>query len=282
MRILSVLFAFGVLLLATEANAAPLDACGKIDVSANANCKVLAKGGCEAQCTPINVDIACNAKLQVGCTGSCNASVDVACTTMCSGSCMTTCNANPGSFDCTGQCKGQCSADCDARCASSGNVTQCKGSCNANCSGECSAQCSGTPPSATCMAKCQSCCSGSCTAKVNADCQIMCQASGMAKCEVDVSGGCKAQCTKPEGAIFCDGHYVDAGGNFQNCLNALNAILNIKVDASASCMGNSCTGTASASCGSISPGEPALGGTGFLVGLGAIGIGLARRRTKKK
>jgi MYXO-CTERM domain-containing protein len=41
-------------------------------------------------------------------------------------------------------------------------------------------------------------------------------------------------------------------------------------------------GMASASCGSISPGEPALGGTGILIGLGAVGIGLARRRSKKQ
>lgn len=104
----------------------------------------------------------------------------------------------------------------------------------------------------------------------------------MAKCEADVTGGCKAQCTKPDGAIFCDGHYVDVGNNFQNCLNALNAVLNVKVEASGSCSGNNCMGQASASCGSISPGEPALGGTGILVGLGAVGIALARRRSKKK
>lgn len=110
----------------------------------------------------------------------------------------------------------------------------------------------------------------------------MCQATGMAKCQADVTGGCKAQCSKPEGAIFCDGNYVDVGNNFQDCINALNAFLNVKVDASASCMGNSCMGSASASCGSISPGEPALGGTGILVGLGAVAVGLARRRSKRK
>lgn len=286
MRFLSTFVSAGtlgaVLLAGSAARATSLDACGNIDVSANASCKVMTQGGCTAQCTPVNVDIACNGKLEVSCQGGCTAMVDASCTTQCSGTCSGQCNADPGKFDCGAQCKTQCSGDCDARCASNGNVTQCKASCNANCSSECDAQCSGTPPSATCQAKCQGCCSGTCTAKVTADCQISCQAKGMVQCEADVSGGCKAQCTKPEGAIFCDGHYVDVGNNFQKCMDALNAVLNVKVDASASCSGNTCTGKAGISCGSVAPGEPAIGGTGLLVGLGAAAAAFARRRRRTK
>jgi len=96
-------------------------------------------------------------------------------------------------------------------------------------------------------------------------------------CEASVSGGCKAQCSKPEGAIFCDGKYVDVGNNFQKCMDQLNAFLNVKVQGS--CMGNTCQG--SVSCGSISPGEPAVGGTGMILGMGAIAIAFARRRRRK-
>src|SRR5438045_2067395 len=113
MRLLPILSALGVLLAAAEAHATTLDACGNIDISANANCKVLTSGGCTAQCTPINVDVACDAKLEVSCNGGCSVSADVMCTTNCSGTCMTQCNVNPGQFDCSAQCNAQCSADCD-------------------------------------------------------------------------------------------------------------------------------------------------------------------------
>lgn len=271
-----------VLAITSEARAATLADCGNIDVSANANCKVLAMGGCTAQCTPVNVSIACDAKLQASCSGQCNVSADVMCKNTCNTSCLTECNVNPGSFDCNASCKGQCNADCTAQCSDSMNKTQCTASCQANCGATCSGQCKGVAPSADCMTKCSMCCTGSCTAKINAQCQINCSAMGHAQCEADVTGGCKAQCSKPEGAIFCDGKYVDVGGNLQKCMDALNAVLNIKVDASGSCTNGNCMGKASASCGSISPGEPAVGGTGMLVGVGAIAVAFARRRRKNK
>lgn len=283
MRTTHLLFAAGLaaLTLTTEARAATLADCGNIDVSANANCKVLAMGGCTAQCTPVNVSAACDAKLQVSCSGQCNVSADVMCTTSCNGSCMTQCNADPPKFDCEAQCNGQCATDCMGQCSASADMAQCSASCKANCSATCSGQCKGSPPSASCMAKCQGCCGGSCTAKVNAKCQIDCSAMGHAQCQVDVTGGCKAQCSKPEGAIFCDGKYVDVGGNLNKCMQALNAVLNVKVDASGSCANGSCMGQASASCGSIAPGEPAIGGTGVIVGAAVTALALARRRRRR-
>jgi MYXO-CTERM domain-containing protein len=99
-----------------------------------------------------------------------------------------------------------------------------------------------------------------------------------------LSGGCTAQCTQPSGALFCDGNYVDTGNNLQNCIDALNAYLHVKVDASASgsCSGNECQGQAkaSASC-AAAPGEAGASAAAVfgLVGLGAFGA--FRRRTKK-
>src|SRR5438105_1420269 len=71
----------------------------------------------------------------------------------------------------------------------------------------------------TCQAKCEASCSGSCTAKANVDCDVSCQATGYANCEAMLTGGCQAQCTTPQGALFCDGQYVDTGNNLQQCIS---------------------------------------------------------------
>jgi MYXO-CTERM domain-containing protein len=115
------------------------------------------------------------------------------------------------------------------------------------------------------------------------DCQVKCQSSGYAQCKADLQGGCTAHCTEPSGALFCDGNYVDTGNNLQNCIDALNAYLHVKVDASASgsCSGNECSGQAkaSASC-AAAPGD-AETGAGLVVGaLGVVALGVARRRRR--
>jgi hypothetical protein len=118
---------------------------------------------------------------------------------------------------------------------------------------------------------------------VTGKCQVECQAKfDSLKCKTDLQGGCDVQC-KNQGAIFCDGQYVDSGNNLQNCEDALAAALNIKVMASGSadCMGSQCEaqGKVSASACSTGPQEsphtpPVLPG---LVVLGAIGATIARR-----
>ncbi len=98
-------------------------------------------------------------------------------------------------------------------------------------------------------------------------------------------GGCTAQCSAPMGALFCDGQYVDVGGDIESCLDDLKNLLNITVTASASgsCSGDECSGmaAASASCAASPDGGAPLS-TGFaIVGLGAFGAALARRRARK-
>jgi MYXO-CTERM domain-containing protein len=103
------------------------------------------------------------------------------------------------------------------------------------------------------------------------------------KCQADLEGGCKVQCSDPKGAIFCDGQYVDSGGNLEKCADALNAILNLKFEASASaeCSGNECSAEAKASASACStspqdgPHTPPVA-PGVIV-LGAIGAAIARR-----
>jgi hypothetical protein len=113
---------------------------------------------------------------------------------------------------------------------------------------------------------------------------VECQASGFAKCEADLQGGCEAQCTSPDGALFCDGQYIDAGDQLRNCLDYLEGVLQIDVEgyasASGECSGNTCSGEAEAgiSC-SASPSSASKSGLGALAGV-VLGLGLlvARRR----
>jgi len=100
-----------------------------------------------------------------------------------------------------------------------------------------------------------------------------------------LSGGCKTQCEKPEGALFCDGNYVDTGNNLQNCIDALNAILHVKVDASASCSGSPCQAEAkaAASCAASPSHDATPVSAGFLAaGLGLVAMTVRRRRQRCK
>jgi hypothetical protein len=105
---------------------------------------------------------------------------------------------------------------------------------------------------------------------------------GYASCETMLTGGCQTQCTQPQGALFCDGQYVDTGNNLQQCISDLKSALNITVQASASgsCSGNQCMGEAqaSASCSASGAGAAQAGGEGLLLaGMGFGLVAFARR-----
>jgi MYXO-CTERM domain-containing protein len=109
---------------------------------------------------------------------------------------------------------------------------------------------------------------------------------GTASCEGELKAKCEVQCKEPEGALFCDGQYIDRGNNAKKCIDALNAVLTANVDVSASgssegeCSGNTCEGSAEgkaeASCATV-PGGPAGAGLA-LFGMVLAGAALARRR----
>jgi len=270
---------FLVLAVAPDAHAG-LSSCGNIDVEANAVCEVDTGVECTANCTPIHLEAACAASLEVDCRGKCKVNATAECTGSCEGDCEATCEANPGSLDCNASCKAQGEADCDAHCDS--GDSKCMASCRATVSGQCQASCTGTPPSASCQAKCQASCQGSCKADVNASCQIDCQTEGYAKCELDLQGGCEAECMRTgDGALYCDGQYVDNGGNLQKCIDAINAVVHVKVQSSAegSCSNGQCQGMASASASCALTPSSVSGGD--LWGLAAAALGLTafmRRR----
>lgn len=292
-RFLAVAFATAVPFLASSAAYAADDdikgiaACGNIDVKASAQCKAEVSGGCTAQCTPVHFEAACSATVDVSkCTGSCNVKAEASCTATCQGSCETKCNGDP-SISCSGACALDCDASCDSQCSgeAAGSKAQadCKASCQGSCHGRCEASCKVNPPD--CKTKCESACNGSCEAKVNAKCDIDCSKAVVAECSAKLEGGCKTQCEQPNGAVFCDGQYVDAGNNLADCEAALNAWLKAHVDVSArgsaSCSGSSCQaeGEASASCSVADVrSNGALSGVGGLAVAALAGLFARRRR----
>jgi len=265
------------LLLPATARAG-LDSCGNINVSANAQCELVTSGGCTAMCTPVTLEAACAGQLYAECDGQCNAEITAECTASCSGECNGQCEANPPSFDCRAACEADCEGECSGRCGS--GDSECAASCSGSCSASCDGHCEGTPPEASCEGKCEASCDGACEAEANLDCQIDCQAGGYVDCEAELKGGCEAACTRPEGALFCDGNYVDYGNNLDECVAALEAAFNIQVEGYAECSGNTCEAGGSISC-AVVPMATAAWGTGMLGSAGVLfvlAIGGRRRR----
>jgi hypothetical protein len=114
---------------------------------------------------------------------------------------------------------------------------------------------------------------------------VDCQSEGYVECKARVEGGCEVACSRPEGALFCDGQYVDHGGNLEECIAAIEAAVDIEVQTSAEgdCSGNTCSGSAegsaTASCNLGSgPGDDASGAGALLGLLAAAGMAGARMR----
>jgi hypothetical protein len=255
---------------------AGIGACGNIHVEAEAECEVFVGTACEAMCEPVSFEAQCAADLHIGCEGQCSASAQASCTGSCESDCQVECEAEPGRFDCRADCFAQGRASCEGRCADS----ECAASCEASLEAECSGHCDIDAPEVDCSGQCQASCQGSCEAEANVDCQIDCQSSGFVECQSELSGGCQVECERPEGALFCDSQYVDHGGNLEECIESLRAVLNIEVTgyAEGSCSNGSCQGEAggSISCAVAPEGRGVLG-MGALVLL-MLGLGRVGRR----
>jgi hypothetical protein len=123
----------------------------------------------------------------------------------------------------------------------------------------------------------------------SAECRIDCRAELEGQCESELKGKCEIACEEPEGALFCDGQYVDHGDNLKNCIAALNAVLKVNVKASGSadadCSGNSCEANAEGKVSSSCATSALLGahGGGGSQGWGALGVlGLAWLARRKR
>lgn len=268
-------------LVASQARAQGIESCGNIHVEASATCKVEVEGGCKAKCTPVSFEAACAGE----CTAECPQLPSVSCTGSCEASCNGECDVDPGSIECQGSCEADCEGSCEGRCATAENETECRGACRGTCKAECSASCEGTPPSATCEAKCKAKCEGQCTVDRNFQCNVDCHGA----CTARLQGGCEVQCEEPEGALFCDGQYVDHGNNAEECFEAIEDWISKNIDVSArgsasgGCESGVCSGQAEgeASCKCSAPGRRASGnaiyGAAGLTGLLAIAA-MARRK----
>jgi MYXO-CTERM domain-containing protein len=252
-------------------------ACGNIHVEAEATCKVEVEGGCTAKCEPVSFQAACAGQLKVECDGTCTASASAECTGSCDPpSCQAECE---GGISCTAQCEAKCEGNCAGKCSTAGNKGECEASCKATCGGECSASCEVDPPS--CEAQCEAVCQGSCEAEANLDCQISCQNDSFLECTGKLEGGCTAACESPDGAVFCDGQYVDHGNNLDDCLDWLSSVVTVEASAEGSCDGNSCEGEAKASASCATATGPVDSNYGALA-IGALGAAVfaARRRRR--
>lgn len=285
-KTLALLFAFSLVAAASRSQAQGLDSCGNINVQAEAQCEVIAPGvECMAECTPISVEAACSARLVAQCDGQCDVTPPQGCSVGCSADCNAECTVDPGMFDCAARCDASCSGMCSGECSAAANKAECMGACEGTCSARCEGGCDVVPPEASCEGKCQASCDASCEVEAELDCQVDCQADGYAECKVDVQGGCQADCETREGALFCDGKYVDHDDNLADCVGAIEAAINAEVDGyaegSSSCEGGSCRaeGEAGVSCAAV-PGEKSAG-AGILGLLGATVLLASRRRNRR-
>lgn len=253
-------------LSAAAVRAQGLESCQDIHLEAQAQCTLVPPSvQCETQCTPVTVEAACAARLEVDCNGQCRASASAMCTASCEADCKAQCTVDPGKFECRGACRADCGASCSGHCAAAADRASCEASCEASCGASCDGSCDVEAPNLDCNARCEASCGGSCDAQANLDCQIDCQADGFAQCRVDVEGGCKAACQTDRGALFCDGQYVDYGDNFEECVAALRALFDAEIDGYAEgqsrCEDGRCSarGKAGVNC-QISPPSPASAG----------------------
>ncbi len=264
---------------------AGIEACGNIHVEASAECEMRGGIECEGYCEPVRFEAQCAANLTAECRGQCDGTFTAECTGSCEASCVGECEADPGKFDCAGSCYADCFAAAQAHCSSGDG--ECRASAEATCDAECSIRCEAEPPSLDCNAQCKASCEGSCRAEANLECQVDCQASGYADCKSELEGGCKVDCETEAGALFCDGQYVDHGGNLAECVDSLRAIFGIEVEgyAEASCSNNSCHAEAGAtiSC-SFEPSPGAGKNLAAFLGLagGLLGFGAAVRRRRRR
>ncbi|MEM6989512.1 MAG: MYXO-CTERM sorting domain-containing protein [Myxococcota bacterium] len=266
------------LLAPAFAHAGSLDACGDIHLEAEAECELVAQG-CDVECTPLVVEAACAGSLQVECSGGCELDAEVECTSSCQTDCEAQCRVDPGGFDCNAGCRTDCDASCFAACDS--GDSECRAGCEANCAAECDASCDLVPPDADCVASCEGCCSGSCRAEVNLDCQLDCQAEGFLECSASVQGGCEADCSEAGGALFCDGDYIDHANNLDQCIDAIEGLLDGEVSGSANleCRGNECQFDSEGALSCSVSDAPSRAPIGLALGL-LVGVGLLGRRRR--
>jgi hypothetical protein len=169
-------------------------------------------------------------------------------------------------------------------------MASCSGACSVGCDNKCDVEL----PSATCDVECKAACEGSCDVQTNIDCQVDCQAKGYVDCQAEVTGGCMTRCEAQEGALFCDGQFVDTGDKLKECRAALEAILNatVRVEATASgdsgCDNGTCGAEGKASVSSdctvahVGSMSNRASRAGLFGVIGLVGLGFVVRRRRNR
>jgi hypothetical protein len=249
------------LMLASSAALADSNPCGNIELLASGQCEYVISG-CDIQCTPPSFVAACD--------GVCNETDTTVCNPECETTCQTECDINPPSFDCSADCSSTCRESCSTACDGAGS---CETDCNLDCDNRCGVSCDFNAGSIDCSTKCQKSCFASCQVVTNIDCHV--------KCTADIEGGCTGSCQSPEGALFCNGQFVDVGDNAEACLNYLDTLgLTVSGSCTADASGSSCS--ASIGC-SAAPGLTSDDGLGALGIAGMMmGVGLVASRRRRR
>src|SRR6185312_10421256 len=164
-----------------------------------------------------------------------------------------------------------CTQDCHTRCKSSCTAgdAECITVCGNDCDNRCNVGCTATPGSIDCGVACKQ----SCTVQANVECQTNCV-------EQVTLPSCQASCELPEGALFCDGQYIDLTSAGSDCLAYLEAQgFSVSGSCTETLAGASCASSVSCaaapSVGAASDRWGVAGLTGLMMGLGLL---ISRRK----
>jgi len=278
----------GFSLLPSSAHAKQLDKCGGVYLSADSKCEFKPVQECMTSCATTSVEQACAQKTSTMCSASCTTTDTTTCVKTHSDSCSKECDTitEKSSHEvCTTECVDSCTADAVKRKDFGGDRDKCHQNCAQNCNTSCE-KCSETDQKTDCTTKCMSVVENECTEEVNRDCLLSCQTDNYTSCETDTVNTCTTTCHDKQGALFCDGQFIDAD-DLQACADQLAAEFSFSIDitAHATVNGNGSVtttnkdGSKTTTKCSFSP--PTQGHGGMALGaLAALGLVVARRRRR--
>lgn len=279
--------AVGLILSLPSIAHADLEACGGVYLSVGAACEFVPKETCTTQCEDVAMETSCAARLYASCETECTATAEVTCIETCTTDCTPTCTtqqASPEPPNARGLCMSSCQQDCNSDCAGADKVGECRSSCAQTCGEICEKDCD-EDDAVTCAPTCDVACSGSCRAQASSSCQVTCQSQQFTTCKTELVQRCEEECTTTGGALFCEGQFLNVT-DLQACADELRAELaiDVNVEINVECDSGTCEadsdGTAEVKGGCFSTVDPNGGLGGTLLGLGIVGLGLARRRRR--
>jgi hypothetical protein len=87
---------------------------------------------------------------------------------------------------------------------------------------ECTQQCEPVNMTRVCTTKC----SGGCNKSATTTCKGGCET----ECTEQLKGACNTKCTTTEGALFCDGQFIDTGSTIKDCVTEIEGQGTVVVD----------------------------------------------------